>query len=847
MLEELEGVVAINQRLRHRVDAGQYAEAIAQHGLLKDALDPTQYGRFPCLVGLQKSMSDHLALVEQKLSDSLRVAAVSADFEAERYEEILRAYSLLTAERAISVGKELLRHVSECIVAVSRQCMLAFSSVPPHESPADWHRKAQLRDLCRSMDPSHVVACTAQLYEHLCNFLYRHQFLYAWHSIRSEAAEAENAPGEGPFRELLRNVLTELANSKRNVWQSLQQQVSLVLMTLDFQYPALTEESFMHILHLTQLLVDEGDAFQADYQGANKSTLSSENRRQWSAPIRNTLKTKAHDYFQSLHFNAWAKLKASHIEQDAWQRLPVARNYKLLRAERLKPVLPRSAPAEVRNPSEPPKPRTAENNPFRGYKPELTPAGLSDGQLGDDPEASPLGAEAQGADEIDDHALLQYWVEDGSLSAEPIGSGLLSNSNRSPVISSSTVELGRILERYCRLMGAIPSLSLDIFQCAVQLVEFYVHCVLCLFVQDRHLRLLLEDLDGHVPAGDPRLPGRHDAFLVQRLFPELRRAAARTREMVSSLTLPDSCASYLSTQAPVNGSTLLQVTPFSKLAAPSVLCGLAERCVGVDSVRALLQSLQDLREDIAALLPKGGAQEAADRFFQAEEVVAGQLRAFVLMNAARDVLEVPDVGKISLDHFSNTVQALRWEARDFSGGSPAAPYLQNLKGQIDELARRIPCAGGGSIPYTTQRVVWGWLQVRLMQECLEVVAKSGRRKTQEALMCLAEDFQAIRAAADQHFHADDEEELNLLPKEHALGHVVEWVYLDEFLEAHGYTQNEVGTWCKRHVEYPLRLHKAVLDYNLGGNQKLFRQTLTDVEVVIATAISDEGGSLLHHF
>eukprot|EP00439_Symbiodinium_sp_Y106_P018036 s4877_g2.t1 len=70
---------------------------------------------------------------------------------------------------------------------------------------------------------------------------------------------------------------------------------------------------------------------------------------------------------------------------------------------------------------------------------------------------------------------------------------------------------------------------------------------------------------------------------------------------------------------------------------------------------------EDLREDIAALLPKGGAQEAADRFFQAEEVVAGQLRAFVLMNAARDVLEVPDVGKISLDHFSNTVQARWWQ------------------------------------------------------------------------------------------------------------------------------------------------------------------------------------------
>mmetsp|Transcript_19743 Transcript_19743/g.34576 ORF Transcript_19743/g.34576 Transcript_19743/m.34576 type:complete len:114 (+) Transcript_19743:1-342(+) len=113
---------------------------------------------------------------------------------------------------------------------------------------------------------------------------------------------------------------------------------------------------------------------------------------------------------------------------------------------------------------------------------------------------------------------------------------------------------------------------------------------------------------------------------------------------------------------------------------------------------------------------------------------------------------------------------------------------------------------------------------------------------------MAEDFQAIHTAVDQHFQAgEDEEELNLLPKEHAFRHIVEWRYLDEFLEAHGYTQNEVGTWCKRHVEYPLRLHKALLDYLLGSNQKGFRQAVTEVEAVVTTAISDEGGSLLHHF
>eukprot|EP00913_Durusdinium_trenchii_P029095 g27280.t1 len=113
-------------------------------------------------------------------------------------------------------------------------------------------------------------------------------------------------------------------------------------------------------------------------------------------------------------------------------------------------------------------------------------------------------------------------------------------------------------------------------------------------------------------------------------------------------------------------------------------------------------------------------------------------------------------------------------------------------------------------------------------------------------MCLAEDFRSIHQAAEQHFRSE-EQEVSLLVEDHSFGHVVQWTYLDDFLEAHGYTANEVGTWCRSHVEYPLRLHKALLDYSLGNNQKAFRQTMNDVEAVIATAISDEGGSLLHHF
>jgi len=358
--------------------------------------------------------------------------------------------------------------------------------------------------------------------------------------------------------------------------------------------------------------------------------------------------------------------------------------------------------------------------------------------------------------------------------------------------------------------------------------------------------MLLDELEGFQynigqPGSELRLQSRHDTFLLQRACPDLRRAIVRTRELMSSLALPDGCASNLGVQTPVSGASLLQVQTFPKLTSPSSLCGLAERCVGVESVGALVGELRDLQQWLSTLLPRGNAQEAVERFLPTQEVIASQLRTFVLMCAARDVLEVPDVGRISLDHFSNTVQGLRWDVKDFSGGSPASPYLDQLRAQIDELARRIPCAGGGSIPFATQRLVWGWAQVRIMRECAEVVAKIGKRKSQEALFRLAEDFQVLRDAVGQNFKApNDAEDPPLLPDGHPLLETVSWKFLDQYLEAHAFNVNEAVVWCKRHPEYPLRLLKALVEFtSSSGNPKVQKQAVTDLETFFATYIVDE--------
>lgn len=392
------------------------------------------------------------------------------------------------------------------------------------------------------------------------------------------------------------------------------------------------------------------------------------------------------------------------------------------------------------------------------------------------------------------------------------------------------------------MMGALPQLATGVFESAMQLVEFYTYSVLCLFAQDRHVKLLLEDLESSpLPQGDPaKLYQRHESFLWQRLCPDLRRHTLRLRDSMSSLVIPDGCGASLNMQGPITVGVLLQVAPFPKLSSPSSLCGLAERCVGVESVCALLSDLRGVQQWVSALLPRGSAQEAVERSFAAQEAIAGQLRHFVLMCTARDVLEMPDVGRVSLDHFSSTVQNLRWEAKDFAQGSPAGPYMEQLRGQVEELARRIPCAGGGSIPHATQRLLWRWVEARVIQECAEVISKVGRKKSREALTVLNDDFLAFRNALKANFRpAEGSEEESLLGSDHILSATVTWAYLDHYVEAHNTSPGEALVWCKSNPWYPMRLHKALLEYVDGSNQKALKQHLGDLESYFAAYIADE--------
>ena len=53
-----------------------------------------------------------------------------------------------------------------------------------------------------------------------------------------------------------------------------------------------------------------------------------------------------------------------------------------------------------------------------------------------------------------------------------------------------------------------------------------------------------------------------------------------------------------------------------------------------------------------------------------------------------------------------------------------AIYFDQLRAQFQDLSRRIPSCGGGSVPSRTQVRVWSWLEYHFLLATADVLARS---------------------------------------------------------------------------------------------------------------------------
>eukprot|EP00397_Hematodinium_sp_SG-2012_P059426 GEMP01076140.1.p1 GENE.GEMP01076140.1~~GEMP01076140.1.p1 ORF type:complete len:283 (-),score=49.41 GEMP01076140.1:240-1088(-) len=150
IMHEMQEVLRLEASLKDHISDDRFGEALHSYGSLKEAIAHSQFAAYPCISALNASADKLLETIKSNLSDGLRVAAISADFDVEKYEHILKGYCLLSETLAfdgnalhssaahplgktsltgkpISVAERILDHIYESIQSVSKQCLLAFS------------------------------------------------------------------------------------------------------------------------------------------------------------------------------------------------------------------------------------------------------------------------------------------------------------------------------------------------------------------------------------------------------------------------------------------------------------------------------------------------------------------------------------------------------------------------------------------------------------------------------------------------------------------------------------------------------------------------------------------------
>lgn len=142
-------------------------------------------------------------------------------------------------------------------------------------------------------------------------------------STVEQIAPTTLSPASRDLVRTIHDVWADLSSNKKVLWDRVQYQVSQLL--ISWRFEKLPENMFLHCVYLTHLLIEEGDLFMADFStrsGAAATTGAPPNRS--SLPLRNTLKTKCHDYFLNFHSTSWMSVH-SILTHDSWQRMPISK------------------------------------------------------------------------------------------------------------------------------------------------------------------------------------------------------------------------------------------------------------------------------------------------------------------------------------------------------------------------------------------------------------------------------------------------------------------------------------------------------------------------------------------
>ncbi|CAD7941022.1 unnamed protein product [Amoebophrya sp. A25] len=151
-------------------------------------------------------------------------------------------------------------------------------------------------------------------------------------------------------------------------------------------------------------------------------------------------------------------------------------------------------------------------------------------------------------------------------------------------------------------------------------------------------------------------------------------------------------------------------------------------------------------------------------------------------------------------------------------------YFEQMQRQFEDLGRRIPGCGGGSLPTRTQQQIWAALQHHLLLATADVLARSKN-------LDLLDEFSSLLAVLRKNAPT-----LQRSTEETRQDQHLTWSFVQEFVDAWSLPVAEVLNWCQQRPQYPLELHVNLICYLEPADPK---PTIHELQTYLCTLAQSE--------
>ncbi|EFA84727.1 hypothetical protein PPL_01719 [Heterostelium album PN500] len=666
ILRELERIRDINEagrKIDRLLNQHDFPNAIQLASNISNMIISSTH--YECISNITAGFESSTQLILDKIDSSF--TEICHMFNEDTFESVIHGYIHLKQKQRLKdkIFQNFITNIDDHTKRILKTHLYNTTANPEE------FKTMMFADMCRCVKEDQYVNVLLGILEHLSDLMSSHYQMRMW------ILDTLHKNPDSPDKDFYIDIHKLLFNFKKNMWNTIQKQVKLLLGSCS---PSFKIEEFLKVLESTNQFIEVGHEFLNSTEDSNL--------------LKTTIKEQSFAYFEHFHKQRIEDLRIM-LENEMWHKVPLPNDFTVMNIAEFGSVInsmkaligdtatadgssgkqaaattPLISPFLIMNAENTINldPEVHRSAYFERYKVDGNPFHVTEGRK--------TLSEAAGDN-------LKNSSRNGSAADQ---NGDLSNTN-SPLLSSTTINVIRLIGKYLQMMKILKQLSYPIFTAISQLLEYYVYTVFTFFgectnsdvfdnAEISNVSPILKKTMQRLKAKFVGVPTTNTSSLLSttHLF-----QSKLTSSPISLRVSSDNSKSppTLALQKESNNDdaisiqwVLPKVSELVDLTNPKTLYGLEYRVIGLESMMFLVDAIMQASPLVMNLIPEEKKQSISIFYSDTVSVVSA-LRNVCYKNIASQIL--------NFDQLNVSISSMRWELKD-APPDPSPYWIANTKG-----------------------------------------------------------------------------------------------------------------------------------------------------------------------